>query len=80
MNCKVGDRPTCHLLIFTSESRLDGGEWAKPEIYKLKHTLKVRVSVRIKFESEILFFLLGVAQRVHMTYGSKLKLMLARKC
>jgi hypothetical protein len=52
----------------------------KPEIYKLKHTLKVEVSVRIKFNSERLFLLQGVAQRVRMMYGSKLKLILARKC
>jgi hypothetical protein len=51
----------------------------KPEIYKLKHTLKVGVSVRIKFKFEILFLLLGVSQRVRMTYRSKLKLILARK-
>jgi hypothetical protein len=52
----------------------------KPEIYKLKHTLEARVSVRIKFKSERLFSLLGVAQRVRMTYRIKLKLILARKC
>jgi hypothetical protein len=39
----------------------------------------VGVSVRIKFKSERLFLLLGVAQRMHMTYGSKLKSILARK-
>jgi hypothetical protein len=57
-----------------------GGEKAKPEIYKLKHTLKTGVSVRIKFKFERLFLLLKVAQRMRMTYGSKLKLILARKC
>jgi hypothetical protein len=51
----------------------------KPEIYKLKHTLVSGVSVRIKFKSERLFLLLGVAQGVWMTYGSKLKLILARR-
>jgi hypothetical protein len=44
------------------------------------NTLKVGVSVRIKFKFVRLFLLLGVAQRVQMTYGSKLKLMLAKKC
>jgi hypothetical protein len=32
----------------------------KPEIYKLKHTLRLRVSVRIKFKSKIISLLLGV--------------------
>jgi hypothetical protein len=34
------------------ESGLEGGEYAKYEIYKLKHTLQVGVSVRIKSESK----------------------------
>jgi hypothetical protein len=51
----------------------------KPEIYKLKHTLRSEVSVRIKFKSERLFHLLRVAQMMRMMYGSKLKLVLARK-
>jgi hypothetical protein len=45
----------------SSESCLEGVNRRKPEIYKLKHTLKARVSVRIKFKSERLFLLLGVA-------------------
>jgi hypothetical protein len=51
----------------------------KPEIYKLKHTLKVGVSIRIKFKSERLFLLLRVVQRMRMTYESELKSILARK-
>jgi hypothetical protein len=51
----------------------------KPKIYKHKHTLKVGVSVRIKFKSERLFLLLGVAQRMQMTYGSKLKSILSKE-
>jgi hypothetical protein len=35
-----------------TESRLEGGGYAESEIYKLKHTLQVVVSVRIKSESE----------------------------
>jgi hypothetical protein len=34
------------------ESRLEGVNRRKPEIYKLKRTLKQWVSVRIKFKSE----------------------------
>jgi hypothetical protein len=35
------------------ESRLEGGgEWVESEIYKLKYTLQVGVSVRIKSEPE----------------------------
>ena len=34
------------------ESRLEGGEQAESENYKLKHTLEVGVSVRNKIESE----------------------------
>jgi hypothetical protein len=33
----------------------------KPKIYKLKHTLRLGVSVRIKFESKRISLLLGVA-------------------
>jgi hypothetical protein len=33
-----------------SESRLEGGESAKPEIYKLKHALRLGVSVRVKLK------------------------------
>jgi hypothetical protein len=38
-------------LVRVCESCLEGGEEAKPEIYKLKHTLQAGVSVRIKFKS-----------------------------
>jgi hypothetical protein len=34
------------------ESRLEGGGQAESEIYKLKHTLQVGISVKIKSESE----------------------------
>jgi hypothetical protein len=51
----------------------------KPEIYKLKHTLKARVSVRIKFKFKRLFLLLGVTQRMRMTYESKLKSILSKE-
>jgi hypothetical protein len=34
------------------ESRLEGGELAESQIYKLKHTLQAGVSIRIKLESE----------------------------
>jgi hypothetical protein len=51
----------------------------KPEIYKLKHTLRPEIRVKIKFKSERMFLLQRVAQRIRMTYGSKLKLILARK-
>jgi hypothetical protein len=44
-----------------------------------KHTLRPGVSVRIKFKFERLFLLLRVAQRMQMTYGIKLKSILARK-
>jgi hypothetical protein len=30
------------LTLIPIESRLEGGEYAKPEVYKLKHTLKAR--------------------------------------
>jgi hypothetical protein len=33
------------------ESRLEAGGYAESEIYKLKHTLQARVSVRIKSKS-----------------------------
>jgi hypothetical protein len=51
----------------------------KPEIYKLKHTLRSRVSVIIKSKSKRISLLLGVAQGLWMTYGSQLKFTLARK-
>jgi hypothetical protein len=64
------------------ESRLEGGggEKAKPEIYKLKHTLRSRVSIRIKFKSERISLLLGFAQGLRMTYGIQLNFTLERKC
>jgi hypothetical protein len=51
----------------------------KPEIYKLKHTLRSGVSVRIKFKSKRISLLLGVAQGLRMTYASQLKFTLARE-
>jgi hypothetical protein len=41
-----------HWALIPIESRLEGGEWAKPEIYKLKHALRSGVSVRIKLKSQ----------------------------
>jgi hypothetical protein len=40
------------IFVVVIESRLEGGEWAKPEIYKLKHALRSGVSVRIKLKSQ----------------------------
>jgi hypothetical protein len=60
-------------------SRLEGVNRRNLKIYKLKHTLRSGVSVRIKLESERMFLLLRVAQMMWMTYVSKLKLILARK-
>jgi hypothetical protein len=34
------------------ESRLEGGEYAEPEIYNFKHALRLGVSIRIKFKLE----------------------------
>jgi hypothetical protein len=51
----------------------------KPEIYKLKHTLRSGVSVRIKFKFERSFPLKRVPQMMRMMYGSKLNIVLARK-
>jgi hypothetical protein len=51
----------------------------KPEIYKLKHTLRLGVSVRIKFKSKRISLLLGVAQGLRITYGSQLKFTLKKE-
>jgi hypothetical protein len=51
----------------------------KLKIYKLEHTLRLGVNVRIKFKSERMFLLSRVAQMMRMTFGSQLKLLLSRK-
>jgi hypothetical protein len=45
----------------------------KSKIYKLKHTLRPGLALEFKFKSERLLLLLRVAQRMRMTYVSKLK-------
>jgi hypothetical protein len=60
------------------KSRLEGVNRQNLKFINL-NTLKVGVSIRIKFKSERWFLLLGVAQRMQMTYESKLKSILARK-